>query len=189
MRARRRTDSGCIFRNCAASASSSVRISASTLRAFPTAARGCVREKRRTPATVENAAVPLQPACSQTAVDPPSLRQIPSIRFPFRSIKSCCLGAAGVCCLSGKCLCPSRLLSRARSTKDPGHHSRFVQSFLLLLAAAAPALGVDGVSCGNLTHRVEPLPRARGCAGCALCQTTPVEGRAERRTALRGCTV
>ena len=29
------------------------------------------------------------------------------------------------------------------STRDSGHHSRFVQSFLLL-ATAAPVLGVDG---------------------------------------------
>ena len=50
---------------------------------------------------------------------------------------------AGVCCLSGQCFCPSRTLSVSGSTRDSGHHSRFVQSFLLL-ATAAPVLGVDG---------------------------------------------
>lgn len=58
-------------------------------------------------------------------------------------------------------------LGRTRSTRDPGHHSRFVQCFLLLLAAAAPALGFDGGSCGNSTHRVEPIPKARGGARVA----------------------
>jgi hypothetical protein len=74
-----------------------------------------------------------------------------------------------------------------RGTRDttPG----LCSASFLLLAAAAPALGFDGASCGNSTHRVEPIPKARGCAGCARGQMTTVGERAEGRTALRGCTV
>ena len=46
-------------------------------------------------------------------------------------------------------------LSSARTIKDPGHHSRFVQC-LLLLAAAAPALGFDDVAVAY-SHRDEPF--------------------------------
>lgn len=40
-------------------------------------------------------------------------------------------------------------LSRASATRDAGHHSRCVQYSCLRLAAAAPALGCDGSSCGK----------------------------------------
>jgi hypothetical protein len=93
----------------------------------------------------------------------------------------------GVSCLSAKCFCPSRLLGRTRSTRDAGHHSRFVQC-LLVPATAAPVLASMVLSCWKSIHRVEPLPKARGCAGCARNQTTPVEELAVERTALRGCT-
>ena len=132
----------------------------------------------------------LQSSCSRFAVFAPA----PIDPFPIRSIASCCLPLAALpllVCAACPVSVSVRLacVGRTRSTRDPGHHSRFVQCFLLLLAAAAPALGFDGVSCGNLTHRVEPIPKARGCAGCARGQTAPVEERAEGRTALRGCTV
>ena len=59
--------------------------------------------------------------------------------------------------------------------------------FLLLLAAAAPALGVDGASCGKSAHRDEPLTQGSGVRGLRADQTTPVEERSDGRTALRGC--
>ena len=150
-----------------------------------TVPHACHRGKRR-----RSMAVGLQSSCSRFAVF--ALAAIDP--FPIRSIASCCLPLAALpllVCAACPVSVSVRLacVGRTRSTRDPGHHSRFVQCFLLLLAAAAPALGFDGVSCGNLTHRVEPIPKARGCAGCARGQTTPVEERAEGRTALRGCTV
>ena len=42
-------------------------------------------------------------------------------------------------------------------------------AFSLLLAAAAPALGVDGVSCWKLLHRVEPLTRGSRGRRCGAC--------------------
>ena len=50
---------------------------------------------------------------------------------------------------------PERL-SVAGVSKDPGHHSRFMPS-ALLLATAARGIGVDGTSCGKSIHRGEPL--------------------------------
>ena len=54
---------------------------------------------------------------------------------------------------------PERL-SAAGTTRDTGHHSRFVPSFLV--AAAARGIGVDGASCGKSLHRCEPLTRGSG---------------------------
>ena len=128
-------------------------------------------------------------ACIPVAVDSRSLRQLPSI--PFQSDPSRLAALLLLVCAACPVSVSVRLacVGRTRSTRDPGHHSRFVQCFLLLLAAAAPALGFDGASCGNSTHRVEPIPNARGCAGCARGQTTPVGERAgdEPRCAVVRC--
>jgi len=106
-------------------------------------------------------------ACTPVAVDSQSLRQFPSI--PFQSDPSRLAALLLLVCAARPVSVSVRLacVGRTRSTRDPGHHSRFVQCFFLLLAAAAPALGFDGGSCGNSIHRVEPIPKARGCTGCA----------------------
>jgi len=104
-------------------------------------------------------------ACSPVAVDSSSLLSLPS--FPFKSDPSRLAALLLLVCAACPVSVSVRLacVRRTRSTRDPGHHSRFVQYFFLLLAAAAPALGFDGGSCGNSIHRVEPLPKARGVRG------------------------
>ena len=58
---------------------------------------------------------------------------------------------------------PARL-GVSGTTRDSGHHSRFVP-FALLLATAARGLGVDEAFLLGAIHRVEPLPEARGERG------------------------
>jgi hypothetical protein len=71
------------------------------------------------------------------------------------------------------------------STRDAGHHSRFVQCFLLL-AAAAPALGFDGVPVGSRPIELSHYPRLRGARVAREIKRRPFKERAEGRTALHG---
>jgi hypothetical protein len=73
--------------------------------------------------------------------------------------------------------------SATGTTRDSGHHSRFVQR-LPLLATAAPVIGADGASCWKAIHRMCPCPRARGYAAEALSLTCPAgSGRSANRIA------
>ena len=78
---------------------------------------------------------------------------------------------------------------RSGSTRDPGHHSRFVP-FRLLLAAAARGIGVDGASCGKPIHRSEPLTQgSEGRFFGAVLQVSPQgAGRRTDRVARSGLT-
>ena len=72
---------------------------------------------------------------------------------------------------------PGRL-SASGTTRDTGHHSRFVP-FALLLAAAARGIGVDGASCGKPVRRDEPLTQdSEGHLFGASC-TEPAGSRHE----------
>src|SRR5690606_15328964 len=59
--------------------------------------------------------------------------------------------------MSGKCFCPSRTPKRIEKYEGLGTPlpKRAVNP-PLLVATAAPVLGVDGASCWKLSHRVEP---------------------------------
>src|SRR5262245_38942459 len=68
-------------------------------------------------------------------------RRCPAPAFLLPSVAPVALlfRAAGVCCMSGECFCPSRTAQRPEATRASGHHARFVQKSLKL-AAAAPVL-------------------------------------------------
>ena len=101
----------------------------------------------------------------QSQLPKPSQSQIrssPVSSFPL--LRQSCFPACCWCVKHpfGQCFCPScNAGDVARSTRDSGHHSRFVQSFLLL-ATAAPVLGVDGVSLLGPIHRGAVDPRLGG---------------------------
>ena len=60
---------------------------------------------------------------------------------------------------------PARL-SVSRTTRDSGHHSRFMP-FALLLATAARGIGVNGASCWKPGHRDEPLTQGSEVRLCS----------------------
>ena len=120
-------------------------------------------------------AVRPQSPCSRFAV----LRSGAMLPLQIRSLAFCsflvvaCVLLVCEACLVSVSVRPERL-SVSGSTRHAGHHSRCVQNCLLLLAAAAPALGVDGASCGKLRHRFEPLTQGSGVRALRADQRTPV---------------
>ena len=98
-------------------------------------------------------------ACSPVAVDSSSLLSLPS--FPFKSDPSRLTALPLLVCAACPVSVSVRLacVRRTRSTRDPGHHSRFVQRFLCCLPRLHPLLASMAVPVGTRPIELSQCPR------------------------------
>ena len=101
-------------------------------------------------------------ACSPVAVDSRSLRQLPSI--PFQSDPSRLAALPLLVCAACPVSVSVRLacVGRTRSTRDPGHHSRFMQCFLCCSPRLHPLLASMALPVGTRPIELSQYPRLGG---------------------------